>query len=243
MKENLKHLMPLKERYKIIGKIVTQEPLHIGSGESIKDPTEPDMPLIKLQNGQPYIPGSSLKGVIRTEFERISPELKKMVCSAEDGIPARCIPPNLCLACSLFGTQSHASKIIFRDAYLSEKEKDAEVISVRPGVQINRQSHSVEQGPFKIEFIKKEVSFDFEVILENPSDLELGMLFTTINSLSDGSIGGNISRGMGKVAINIDKILLFTPKSYAKVHPSPDKILADKSLEEFKKEKIKSINP
>lgn len=45
-------------------------PLHIGKGASL-EPVGTDLPVIKTQDDKPYIPGSSVKGAIRSEFEKI----------------------------------------------------------------------------------------------------------------------------------------------------------------------------
>jgi CRISPR-associated RAMP protein (TIGR02581 family) len=46
------------------------KPLHVGRGVSLK-PAGTDLPVIKDGNNRPYIPGSSVKGVLRSELERL----------------------------------------------------------------------------------------------------------------------------------------------------------------------------
>ncbi|MBI4652489.1 hypothetical protein HY745_14675 [Candidatus Desantisbacteria bacterium] len=60
--------------YKIIGKLKTATPLHIGSGDSgkkgISDEEENNCALIERDNKKmPYIPGSSLRGTLRNYLE------------------------------------------------------------------------------------------------------------------------------------------------------------------------------
>ncbi|MHA1631862.1 MAG: type III CRISPR-associated RAMP protein Csx7 [Candidatus Freyarchaeota archaeon] len=57
-------------RYFIRGELVLDTPIHIGMGVSL-EPVGTDLPVIKTPDGKPYIPGSSVKGVLRSEFERI----------------------------------------------------------------------------------------------------------------------------------------------------------------------------
>jgi len=65
-----------KNRYFISAEIVLQTPLHIGKGISLK-PIGTDLPVIKDVFDKPYIPGSSLKGVIRFQTERILRSIEK----------------------------------------------------------------------------------------------------------------------------------------------------------------------
>ncbi|MBI5187367.1 MAG: CRISPR-associated RAMP protein [Nitrospinae bacterium] len=72
----------LKNRYVIQGNIVFKTPLHIGSGES---GTRTDSLVVKYFNGEPYIPGSSFKGVLRGTLERIAPVLGLDSCLLYSG--------------------------------------------------------------------------------------------------------------------------------------------------------------
>jgi CRISPR-associated protein Csm3 len=55
---------------KIEGSLRLRSPLHIGGGS--KDYFGSDSPVVKMADGKPYIPGSSLKGVLRSFLERIA---------------------------------------------------------------------------------------------------------------------------------------------------------------------------
>jgi CRISPR-associated RAMP protein (TIGR02581 family) len=59
-----------KNRYFITAELILDRPLHIGKGTSL-EPTGTEMPILKTPDGRPYLPGSSVKGVIRSEFERM----------------------------------------------------------------------------------------------------------------------------------------------------------------------------
>jgi len=59
-----------KNRYFITAELVMDQPLHIGKGTSL-EPLGTDLPVIKTPEGLPLIPGSSVKGVLRSELERI----------------------------------------------------------------------------------------------------------------------------------------------------------------------------
>lgn len=56
-------------RYIVKGTIVAETPIHIGAGNESIDPVETDNAVIKDKDGKPYIPGSSLKGALRSWLE------------------------------------------------------------------------------------------------------------------------------------------------------------------------------
>ncbi|NPA97213.1 MAG: CRISPR-associated RAMP protein [Crenarchaeota archaeon] len=57
--------------YIIEGKLITFSPTHIGT--SAEDPYSPiDKPIVKIRGLTPYIPGSSLRGVLRGFIERLA---------------------------------------------------------------------------------------------------------------------------------------------------------------------------
>ncbi len=57
-------------RLRLEGRIVTRTGLHIGAGGS-HDPLATDSPVVRNAAGMPYIPGSSLKGVVRSAAESL----------------------------------------------------------------------------------------------------------------------------------------------------------------------------
>ncbi len=55
--------------YVIEGVLINEEPLRVGKGRG--ELGEVDLPVIKLPSGNPYIPGSSIKGVLRSLAESL----------------------------------------------------------------------------------------------------------------------------------------------------------------------------
>src|SRR5699024_12558405 len=99
---------------KIIIKIETS--LHIGCAKNSLDIGGLDSPVIKTPNGVPYIPGSSLKGKIRsllalregfTELKQESELLKKMFGYAGDNNDDKI---------------AQKTRLIFRDAHLKKEQ-------------------------------------------------------------------------------------------------------------------------
>jgi len=80
-KKQLKRVR-LHNRYVFEGKLTMQTGLHIGGGKATLSHT--DSPVVLTQDGLPFIPGSSLKGVLRSTIEKLIasllPELGLHTC-------------------------------------------------------------------------------------------------------------------------------------------------------------------
>ncbi|MHA1757003.1 MAG: type III CRISPR-associated RAMP protein Csx7 [Promethearchaeota archaeon] len=66
----MNYFYSFNNRYFIEAEILMENSFHIGKGTSF-DPIGTDLPVIKTADGLPYIPGSSIKGIIRTQLEKI----------------------------------------------------------------------------------------------------------------------------------------------------------------------------
>ncbi len=58
------------QRLRMEGVLATRTGLHIGAGES-GDPLATDSPVVRDASGAPFVPGSSLKGVVRSATESL----------------------------------------------------------------------------------------------------------------------------------------------------------------------------
>ena len=108
-------------KYKIIKGILQCETgLRVGGSSNTIEIGGMDNPVIRNPiNDQPYIPGSSLKGKIRSLLEW---ELGKIM---SDGSIHRCDDPS-CVICRIFGStddniERGPTRVIFRDAFLTSK--------------------------------------------------------------------------------------------------------------------------
>lgn len=68
--------MKLVNKYKIEGKLIVKTGMHIGGMKETFQIGGSDSPVIKTKNGMPYIPGSSLKGKLRSLLEKENGEIK-----------------------------------------------------------------------------------------------------------------------------------------------------------------------
>jgi len=115
-----------------------------------------------------------------------------------------------CDACKLFGTAWSQSKVLVRDLLLREPESwDPMYLEVRDGVMIERDSRTAAaQRKFDYEAVPAGFQFESQLVVENASPLELGLLFLALRQFEEGNVplGGRSSRGLGWVRLTIDSI-------------------------------------
>ena len=212
--------------------ISTETPLLIKSGmERVEDP---DMfPVETFRNGgkEVFIPGSSLRGVIRSHAEKITRTLRQgkdpaccnpfekdknepdQACSlclkeCKKKLDATKIYEMSCLICKLFGSTENASRLVIRDAYLKdgcngETEK-------RSGVGIDRFTGGASSGAlFELEVVSS-AEFETQIYIRNFELWQLGLLAYVFKDFKDGfvSIGYGKSRGFGKVIGTVNMVEL-----------------------------------
>jgi CRISPR-associated protein Csm3 len=86
----------LRNRYRFEGDLELDTALRLSSGRA-SDVT--DAPLMRDRAGRPFMPGSSLRGALRSELERILPEIRELklrscVLFTLDDLPEACISVN-----------------------------------------------------------------------------------------------------------------------------------------------------
>jgi len=201
----------LERRLIISGVLEAVTPLHIGSGKPEVVIGEVDLPVLTDPNGQPYVPGSSLKGRVRAEAERIARERGMEVCKPPDvrdmcGSKKNSVD-DFCVCCRIFGTAGNisvASKVKFRDAYPLER---VETLLERTGIAIDREKGTVARGAlYTIQAVPAGTKFGLEIVAENLSDEELRLLKAALRSVEDSALGGSSTRGFGKVKISIESV-------------------------------------
>ena len=122
--------MKLKGYKKIEGIIEVITGLHIGGSTTIIEIGGKDNPVIKHPiTKEPYIPGSSLKGKMRSLLEWSRGELNTDPNSKDFGEVHKWCNNNQCPICVIFGTSAEdtgigPTRLIVRDAVLDENYKD-----------------------------------------------------------------------------------------------------------------------
>jgi CRISPR-associated protein Csm3 len=114
----------------IVGEVVALSPVHVASG-NIELTNSDRVPLVKAHfrtDGRVAIPGSSLKGTIRSIVEAVTRSCVRVQSRAvRERLPRQFEPceirdrhSQVCLACRLFGAMSYQGQVRFSDAILVE---------------------------------------------------------------------------------------------------------------------------
>ncbi len=212
--------MKLRNIVEIKGQIILRSGLHIGAGDTEMRIGGTDNPVVKHPHtNEPFIPGSSLKGKVRSLLEMRSglmgltggkPLNVGVLKEANEQQRAEAIK-----ILKLFGTSgadgSTAEEIgptraSFGDCSLNEQckkslvEENAPLTEVKSENSINRIKGGAEDPRF-IERVPSGVVFDFSIILkemEGDEDLT-SLLLQGLRLLELDALGGSGSRGYGRV--------------------------------------------
>ncbi len=205
-------------------RIETKEPLLVKSGDAVV--SGPDMVFVRTRRGgkaQPFLPGSSLKGVLRSHAERVARTLKsESVCGVFERADVKGCSwafestqdpsdyAGSCPACRLFGSLHWKGRFHIGDAYLTEEHADVEP-ELRDGIGIDRISGGVAGGAkFDLEVMPAGVVFETRFDITNFESWQLGWIAYVVRDLLDGNlrIGMGTSRGLGRVQGHLDAITL-----------------------------------
>lgn len=208
----------LTKKIIVTAKLYLKTGLHIGGTNTALGIGGPDSLVVRNPiTNIPYIPGSSLKGKMRSLIElhdgNIGPDEKASV------------DPNK-RAGALFGTigkdnNNHPSRLIVRDAEMDPKDEerlknagtDLPYTESKTEVTINRITAAA--MPRTIERVPAGVSFNINMVINIFEGEDEEMLKDTLNLamelLKDDYLGGNGSRGYGQVEF---KDIKFTDKTY-----------------------------
>ena len=191
------------------------DPLLVKSGGAAVNGA--DMAFVRTSRNnelQPFLPGSGLKGVLRSHAERIARTLKaRSVCDVFrrapiQGCSARVEKTggpadyrNVCPACRLFGSLRWRGRFHIDDGYLTEASV-ATSTELRDGIAIDRVTGGVAgNAKFDMEVLPAGVAFGTQLRVVNFEMWQLGWLAYVLRDLADGhlSVGSGTSRGLGRV--------------------------------------------
>ena len=151
----------LKSLTKIRGTLINHTPLRVGTGREA--PLEATVDIAVFRVGEvPCIPGSSLKGVLRTAAETLARSFGITPHPPWD-LPEAEKKGDFCEICGIFGNQELMSHIKVYDAY---PQGEAQIF-VKPGVAIDRNFGSVAHGPFFEELVAPGCKWNFRVDIIN----------------------------------------------------------------------------
>uniref|UniRef100_UPI003F4BC994 type III-A CRISPR-associated RAMP protein Csm3 n=1 Tax=Brachyspira catarrhinii TaxID=2528966 RepID=UPI003F4BC994 len=209
-------LKTLKYKFLITSKIKLITGMHIGGSSDFSPIGAIDSPVIKDPlTKQPIIPGSSIKGKLRTLLARMIFEnydnVNKLPDHNKDNEYIK----------ELFGAQNEESKLQFYDLFLTkesakfikDKELDFDFTEIKFENTIKRNELSA--TPRQLERVPAGAVFEFKVIYNFTSDdtkyeNNFKLLYNAIKALEFDYLGGSGSRGYGRVKFedfNIQTVL------------------------------------
>jgi len=203
---------------KLTGQIELLSGLHIGGGDDTMKIGGIDNGVIKdVNTDKPYIPGSSLKGKMRSLLEWDSgvvgigdgsPFTSKLI----DKLPQdENLIKNAETLLKLFGDKEGKygiTRINVGDCRLHDTSKDMILSEAKYENVINRQKGTAEH-PRQTERVPAGVKFDFDIrvkVLEGDDEAELiGMVKKGFELIESDYLGGSGSRGYGRVRFQLSE--------------------------------------
>jgi len=196
-------------------------PFIIGSGFGLAGLI--DLTTIKDTSNIIYIPASSLKGKIRSEFKKVMEAIGVKVCnSIVTSKKEICKESNIrdaCVICRIFGSEFYPGSLIFEDAVMNDNTKailikmvrdrvvPAFQSTVRTGIKINRHLRTADEGAlYTMESVNPSIIFTSRItgrcyIKDND---EYSYFKETIRMITH--LGGNKARGMGRCKIEVREL-------------------------------------
>lgn len=206
----------LKKHIEVTATMRARTGLRIGAGKSGLEIGGLDNPIIRHPETRvPYVPGSSLKGKLRSLLETREYRGAGMTPPQSDGQACKC---NACVVCWLFGCgdpkkASSPTRLLFRDCAIRAEDQqrlakllpDAIFYSeVKPEVTMDRSTGKVGGGgPRSMDRIMAGTALDFRLTVrvfegDNEGEMKKAIL-TAIELLEKEGLGASVSRGYGEV--------------------------------------------
>jgi CRISPR-associated RAMP protein (TIGR02581 family) len=215
----------------LTGFLIPKGPVLIVKGGAALDPTTPDMAFVRtMRNGVPtvYLPGASIKGVLRAHVERL---LATFIdpAAAEDPFvfqsprrrqareQRRSTPAVFRLSCEadrLFGSTEISGRFRIGDAHPTpETLAAANQTEIRYNVAIDRSRQSARNGGLFDQEAVTSGRFAFQATLENFELWMLSLVLQATRDLHQGliQIGHSKSRGFGSMGIEDPSLVLRWP--------------------------------
>lgn len=207
----------------LVGKIEVETGLSIGGSSEGYEIGGMDNPVIRYIEGDdefPYVPGSSLKGKVRSLMEWANPDKLE-----DDGSPHTCEDEN-CFICRIFGRPAEFSikegpgRLVVRDAFPDEETKE-QMLKIEREKGLPKTEWKTENTldrltseamPRPMERVTKGSKFNLRMVYsiyetngdEGEADLNnLSELLEGMQMLEDSFLGGSGSRGYGRISLDL----------------------------------------
>ena len=208
----------LSKKILIRGKIVIKTGLHIGGTNNSLGIGDMDNAVVRNPvSNEPYIPGSSLKGKMRSLLELAYGYVKSKSMGNVKFVGND--DPNL-ITTRLFGSargdeKQRPSRIIVRDGELLNGDdlSNTELLYTEGKTEVVIDRITSAAMPRQLERVPAGAEFALNIVLnimeeDNQSDEEelITQLFKSLLMVQDDYLGGSGSRGSGQVEFTIEKI-------------------------------------
>lgn len=244
------------------GKIEILSGLHIGGTDNVLEIGGVSNSVIKIKRNnriRPYIPGSSLKGKMRSLIEHLRgdffEERGELLPSRDPAHPSA----------RIFGTPAgedeeeagfyRPSRIIVRDAFFIDQKdniSNSNMLEVKSENSISR--ITAKANPRPMERVLPGALFDMEIVLnifdadlskreddldqfQNDEERILGYTLIGMKLIEEDYLGGGGSRGNGKVKFHLSQMAIKTAKDYSSfsngVELSLESLKRPESMKEF----------
>lgn len=203
----------IEKKILVTGKLTLITGMHIGGTNSAMNIGGPDKFVVRQsKDGFPYIPGSSLKGKMRSLIELLDGTIKP---TSREGKQTSYGPTDdsSTRAGKLFGTvhkdesKQHPSQIIIRDSILLNPDspcfKNTDLLYTEAKTEVSIDRITSKANPRTFERVPTGAEFGINIIInvfegDNEEEL-LETLKIAVKLLEDDYIGGQGSRGYGQV--------------------------------------------
>lgn len=213
--EKLERIVEIQVEYEAKSSLAIQA----GREEGLK---AVEQPVIRV-GGHPIIPGSSLKGGMRSLLESFFSQNGILVCVPEAAIPLQrkkerngieryveeigrkmaCKTEDLCPVCEIFGSAGVSARAIFQDARPTAEPKLLE----RRHVAIARDTKAAAGGALlEMETVDAGTKFRGSIRIINPEKWHIGALITAVENLTSLGIGSKTSGGYGEITTTVKSI-------------------------------------
>ena len=228
------YVKPLFGKVVLSGEIECITGMHIGTSREALEIGGLDAPVLRNPaTGLPYIPGSSLKGKMRSLLERHTrSRFNRNVGSRNNPIYQHVCDDGGtaygCHVCRLFGSSGDSNfpaRLSVRDCRFIGRDEEA-ITEIKFENSLDRITAAA--NPRQIERVTAGAKFNFELVydvedqstggdmdgsLDHVKD-DLGNILLLLGMIQDDSIGGHGSRGYGKVEFHIDRFDGYTTTYY-----------------------------
>lgn len=203
-------------RLTIDGYLVAESALRVGIGRAA-EVVGTELPVIRDAHERPFIPGSSLKGALRSHLEALvrgmasnGADWRCLACDPTGDEARQCLSPQRmqalkeryenddaglsqavaaesCPVCQTFGSPWLASPVRVRDLPVVEGEWFGQ-FQVRDGVAIDRDKGTVAVGPYDYEVVPAGTRFELHIVAENLAPWQRGLLWLGLRALERGDV-------------------------------------------------------